>query len=85
MSTKRENRLVWVIGYDGRPKESRGWSCAKGEDGTGANGYWWFPGMGFSTGQVFGSRAEALAKALDQAKDAADKAKALVRELMETP
>lgn len=81
----RESRMFWVIGYDGRPAESRGWTCAKTPDVCGADGYWWFPAMGFSTGQVFASKADALAKALVEAKASADKAKALVRELMEAP
>lgn len=86
MSTERENRMFWIIGYDGRPKESRGWSCAKDEpDGPGADGHWWFPAQGFSTGQVFETKKEAVEHALKEAKASADKAKALALELMEMP
>lgn len=81
MTKERERRLLWVIGRGGRPKRCTGLSCAKNADGYGADGFWWFPELGFSTAQVFDTEEEARADALRQARRELTRAQELVDSL----
>lgn len=72
---ERKSRMFWVIDYDGRPVEHRGYECPPNDD------VWWFPALGFSTAQVFESPYKAYAVAIDEACKQAAKFGALEAEL----